>query len=330
LRFDAAPGIGLRAAMTRGTASSRILLLALSWLAVFPVPADTVEGMPGWDIADRWQAEVSNRLDASARWLDAFFVDPLYEAEQNDSRLRVRLESTIERGEAVDFGATTSLRLQLPGTERQWSLFFNDVTDDVGVDDALLRATDRSDTTLGLRYFLVNDLVDSVSISASLKRREGSYGLFLQPRLRKLLRFEPWHVRATQLVGFHSKSRFETETRLDLERLVDSDKFLRATAAVEWAERLPGSATGLGLTLRQVLDKDSVLSYQLYNGWSSRSGETLHDAAVGLVYRRRAWRPWLFVELAPRLAANEADDYRLVPGITLYAEVYFGRADLGL
>ena len=306
------------------------LLLSLVLLGHVQVVAAS-EGWFSPATADDMHSSISQSLTRSAQWLDAFFGDPVFDAEQNDTRLRVRFDTTAERFDSLDFAVRASLRLRLPGTERQWSLFIQGEDDDD--DNELVSDLDEPSgdgSAIGVRYFFGNTLRRSISISASLKRRGGEYGLFLRPRFRRLWNFEPWNLRATQTVGYHTHTGFEADSRLDLERLLNDALFFRTTARLEWEEEEPGVGYSLGILLRQWIDSHSILSYEWNNAFETRPGHQLDASVFSATFRRRFWRDWLFYEVSPRLDFSEEHDYRANPGIRLRLEILFGDSEFRL
>ena len=280
---------------------------------------------------DRMHAEITDRVTRSAAWLDAFFVDPVYDEEQNTTRLRLRLDVFAERGESPEFDVRANLRLRLPGTRDRWSLTVSgDDTDDTDLDRGALQQQRQDESSIDLNYFLTRDPFRSVSISGGIKRRDGDYGLFVQPRFRQLWEMGDWNARFTQKIGYHSKTRFETESRLDFEQLFGDTLFFRATGEVDWYEEQPGIEYSGELLLRQLLDEDSVMSYQWINIFETKPEHVLDVAVVSATYRQRFWRRWMFYEIAPQLAFPNDRDHRATPGILLRLEMLFGRGDFGL
>lgn len=286
------------------------------------------EGFLSDEHLDTLHTDISDRVEQSAAWLDAFFVDPVFEEEQNSSKLTLRFDMFAERGESLDVRPRINARVRLPGTQRKFNFFISGNDDAPGLDTRAPRsAENNSDSGVGLNYFVFNEVRDSLSLSGGIKRRDGSYGLFIQPRYRKLWRLDDWDARYTQKIAYHSKTRFEAESRVDFERLVGERLFFRSTGRLEWFEYEPGFRYDLNLLLREVIDEDSVLSYEFNNAFVTEPEHELDTSVLKATYRKRFWRKWMFYEIAPQLAFPSEDDYAAKPGILLRLELVFGDVD---
>lgn len=312
--------------------TTKHIILTACLLAVSPLPLLAADGgLFSAEGVDRLHAEITDRVTRSAAWLDAFFVDPVYDEEQNDTRVRLRLDFFAERGESPETDLRVDLRLQLPGTRERWSLFVSgDGAEELDTEHGTPERRMDEASSIGLSYFLANDAFRSFSVSGSIKRRDGEYGLFVQPRYRRLWEMGDWNTRFTQKIGYHTETRFETESRLDVERLLGDDLFFRVTGEVDWEEEQPGIEYASEMMLRQLLDADSVLSYRWYNQFETQPEHALVVAVVGATLRKRFWRRWMFYEIAPYVAFPDDRDYRATPGMQLRFEMLFGRGEFGL
>jgi hypothetical protein len=300
-------------------------------LLIAATSAVHAEGFLNEQRLDSLHSDISDGIERTATWLDAFFVDPVFEEEQNNSQLKLRFDGFAEKGESIDFRPRVSARVRLPGTQKRFNFFISGNGDDPDLDASDPRAGEEDENSgIGLNYFVFNEVRNSLSLSGGVKRRDGSYGLFVQPRYRKLWRLGDWDTRYTQKVAYHSKTRFETESRVDFERLIGQRSFFRSTARLEWFEYEPGFQYSLDLLLREILDEDSVLSFEFNNFFVTRPEHELDTSVLKASYRRRFWRDWMFYEIAPQLAFPSEDDYEAKPGILLRFEAVFGRLDNAL
>jgi hypothetical protein len=307
-------------------------VIGIALIACMPLrPSAAEEGLFSAEGVDRMHAEITDRVTRTATWLDAFFLDQVYEEEQNNTRLRLRFDYFVERGESANVDARAKLRLRLPGARKRWSLFINgDETDSEDTENAALRRQQNDESSIGLSYFPSHDAMRSISVSASVKRRDGEYGLFVQPRFRRLWEMGDWNTRFTQKIGYHTETRFETESRLDFERLISDTLFFRATGEVDWSEEDPGIEYYTELQLRQFLDQDTVASYQWVNVFETRPEHELNVAVISATYRKRFWRRWMFYEIVPQVSFSNDRDHEATPGLLLRLEMMFGRGDFEL
>jgi hypothetical protein len=307
-------------------------LVGMAFIACMPLRLSAAEeSLFSAEGVDRMHAEITDRVTRTATWLDEFFLDRVYEEEQNNTRLRLRFDYFVESGESPDADARVKLRLRLPGARKRWSLFVNgDETDSEDTDSTILRRQQDDESSIGLSYFLSNDVIRSISVSGSVNRRDGKYGLFLQPRFRRLWEMGDWNTRFTQKIGYHTETRFEAESRLDVEQLINDSLFFRATGGVDWSEEDPGIQYSAEMQLRQLLDEDTVASYRWVNVFETKPDHVLNVAVVSAAYRKRFWRRWMFYEIVPQIAFPNDRDHEATPGLLLRLEMMFGQGDFGL
>jgi len=85
-----------------------------------PAGSKTPESTPEGDtIIDRYHRDLSEDILGIADWLDSFFDSDRTVAEENKTRLRIKLYSLVEEGGKPAFDIKTNFRLSLPRLQQR-------------------------------------------------------------------------------------------------------------------------------------------------------------------------------------------------------------------
>ena len=202
-------------------------LLVATLLAVGPVRA--AEQPPVNDPAGEgevmdWLDQVHDQGSVGVRrasnWIDDFFDDERSAAEENRSRVRLRLTAGVEEGDGVDFEPRANIRLHLPKLSDRLSLLFFASEDDNPEDDAsrpdpeVRGDNNKKDAAVALQYFLQESDKSNVSVTLG-----GSYDyLYTGVRGRYLKEFGPWTSRLVSQLRWYTDNDWRLLNSLDFER----------------------------------------------------------------------------------------------------------------
>jgi hypothetical protein len=286
---------------------------------------------------DKVHERVDHEIIRTAVWIDSFFADERSLVEDNQTRLRLKLDTFVEEGEPVGFDAKADFKLVLPAFEERFQLIFSgDPDEDLGIESDPIsqppgpeQEADEEQVTATLRYFALDTLKKNLSFSAGFRLKDFNVIYFPEVRYRQSFEFDPFDMRFQQRVRWYSDKGWESKTRFDFEREFKERKLLRATTEGVWYEDQSGFYYSLGLTLYQPLSRKRVLSYECSNNLRTYPNNHLTQSLIKVRYRQRIWRKWLFFEVAPQIKFPEFKDYRPTPGILVRFEINMGAEDRG-
>jgi len=268
-----------------------------TWTAPEPLPQgeDQEPESPPINWVDTSHAVVTNQAQALTQWMDAFFGDPEYDAEQAESLLRLDFIHEWDEEDGNDFSVRLRGKLQLPRISRRLDLVF------AGEDSELETEEERrEEDRIGLQYMV----------------REGSRSRFdmtlnyssgdLRPGVR--YRNEGYYqadtsYRYIQRLQWDQDEKFFTTGTYDINHALDENSIVRWGNRVRWGEETGGVEWRTRLALRQrkklASSRPIALSY-----FGSISGETRPDPLVknyrlGVLWRRQIYRDFLFAEIEP-------------------------------
>lgn len=284
---------------------------------------------------DRVHGVISASILTTAEWLDSFFDDPRHAAEENRTRVKVSADYFLESGSAPDLSFPVSLRLALPHLQNKARIVVagspssdpegQSATTTAGTAASRLPSAQDNKTTTAVDYFFVATDRHNFGTRVGVRRRNGEFESFVQPRYRYLLPLDPWAMRFTQDVRWWTEFGWEESTTLDFERPVGDDLFFRASAQGAWSEQEPGYFYSLSFVLRQPLSAHQVLQYELINNFQTQPAHQLEETRAVVRYRQKFWRDWTFYEIAPQASFRRDRDFDVAPGILFRLEMILGR-----
>ena len=285
------------------------------------------------DLVDALHGGISRGFLTSATWLDSFFGDERYEAEVNQSYLKVRFDAFREGSGGMDYlRPNFDLRLVLPQLRHKTRLVISgDPNADVDLPSSqpgppatqLAKGPDRNVTT-ALQVVPLDTKRSNFSIRAGVKLHDGKLELLLGPRYRYLVHYGPWDVRFTQEEIWTTDIGWQVRSRFDVERPLPKDLFFRTSLEGVWTENVHGYPYALSFLLRQPLDSDRALQYEWVNSFQTRPTDVLTEELFVFRYRQRFWRDWLFLEIAPQVRFPRDRGFEFTPGILFRLEMVFG------
>jgi len=313
----------------------RAVVLAAVW-AYSTIPANSAEDIAEGEeepvgILDAGHAYASAGVRGLGSWIDGFFSDERYEAELNESRLRLRIDNFAEQGEGVDVSAKLRLHLKLPALNervRLEVLSAGEAEEDLASAEqpAGAQPSDAAPDSVAaaLSYFFRNDEKRSVSARIGVTFDGYNPDPFVGLRYRQQVEFtEDWNFRFVQRFRYFSLDGLESRTIFDLEHALADDRLLRWQIDGTWLQERPEYSYNLGVSLFQALGPKSAIEHQILGSFLTRP-HRLDQVTLQMRYRRQVWRDWFAVELAPQIALPRDRDYERVLGFLLRFEVTFG------
>jgi hypothetical protein len=290
-----------------------------------PGGEDPTEGFQ----ADLYQRMISENINGAAQWVDSFFDDERYIAEDATTKLRVGQSMFLEYGATPEFKTRVNLSVDVPRTESRLRLFVGG-DDDISksedtLPDTLVDSSDGDGSTAGVQFFAKASDRQNLSMAAGIK--VSTADLFAGPRYRYLFRYHDWQLRFTQGIRWYARRGWESRTRFDYETIVEGKLFFRQTLDGRWREEDPGYRYELRSSLIQPLKTRKAVVYQWANLFSTHPHQRLVATVLRLRYRQNFLRKWLFYEMNPQLAFRNDESFKPKAGINLRIEVLFGGKD---
>lgn len=305
-----------------------------AWLLVSqPVMSQNI-----WQF-DSWHRGLGLQFDSLSRRLDHFLGADYEVKDQARSRVRLRLDSSLEQGEGFKIRPHFSARLVLPALRKRFRIWLT--TDNINRESSIggigregsdMGQTNVSGTQLMLRLLEHKNQRYRLKLDLGLRR----YDAKLQPfgRLRWSYRLPlqgPWSSRLFDSYRYFSLSGVDNEAGFSIQRLMGREQrtAARFSHRLRWEANRDGVLHLSQLTLFHALANKREIALELLTRYRSmvdpQQGDKFELAAIRLRYRRSWLRPWLFLELWPGVSWPATRQHHASLGFLIRTEVMFGR-----
>jgi len=282
------------------------------------------EGLLDWH-----KHQVDTQVQRAANWVDSFFLDPNYQAEVVTTQFRVRPELHYRSEQGAKARLKLSLKLSLPNFNRKTSLIIGKEPDDGDFEDT---GDGRGeDSIVGLQFFGKKRTRLHTSVSVGAKFNE--FAFFVGPRVsygkavgKKSL------FRLTQTVRWQTNDYWQIYSRLDLNHVINDGYLFRQVFDGRWrGERSEeeGYRTRISSFLIQRLGVTSGLFYEFSTIFHTRPETHVNRYTLGVRYRKKTSRDWLYYEIVPEVSFEDEFDYKANPGLRLRLEFFYGEDPQG-
>lgn len=272
--------------------------------------------------AEAAHERISTGVLNTARWLDSFFHNEMYNVEENKTVAEFGVSSFMEEGAGPDLSTNANVKLALPYLERRVHLLFAGEGDER--EDELAATAEETRRSAFLRYFLRAAKDETISADGGMNFVGFRPILFWRARYRKTYPLPAMKARFTQWLKWYTTDGYEIQTILDLDKRLGETYFFRASLNGNWYERKNGYFYNLGFVLFHPFDEDRAVFYEWNNAFATLPYNRLEAITLRAKFRIRVWRKRLVLEAAPQVAFSRDWEFETTPGIMLRLEMDFG------
>jgi len=276
------------------------------------------------DRLDSGMERFDSQVQRASLWVDSFFADPEYEAEEAYSQIRLRPEYYYRKEQGSKFKMRFRARLNLPNLGRRVSLVAGADEDGGEFDDSVDDSAD--DGIIGLQFFMKESTRWNTSISVGMKFND--FAFFVGPRFRYTGELgKKSSYRFTQTVRWQTNQYWQINSRLDLNRAISERFYFRQTFDGRWRgedAKEQGYRTRISSYLTQRLGQITGLQYEFSTIFHTKPDTHVDEYRVAFRFRRQTNRQWLYYEIVPQFSFEDEFDYKFNPGIRLRLEFFFG------
>lgn len=319
-------------------------LAGFLWLLLSPLVLAASEGEPEQEgevmrWADETVDQVTDYVGYGVDWFDGFFDDPRYIDEAHARfHLRWRNDFTYTQDErSLDYKTRVSARVDLPQFNNRLKLLIfaddDEYFTNLASSGSVIKPDAGDDKTngIGLRYDLLDTVVEHLSFSASMRLDPVTFIARVRHRSSWQLQ-DDLGARLTTTGYWNSKEGFGVKLQSDLEKLLTDTTLLRWTNTGIWDEEHHQEAVRWSSQLthyRKISDKRAI-AYSVGVNGHTRPHNEVENIALRLRYRQNILRPWLFVELSPEVywpQDERRDDCTTCLAVLARVEVVFSKWD---
>ncbi len=290
-----------------------------------------------WQI-DSWHRDLGLQFDSISRRLDHFLGANYVVEDEARSRVRLRLDSSLEQGEGFKLRPHFSARLVLPSLRKRFRIWLT--TDNLNRESSIggigregvdMGQHNASGTQLMLRLLEQRGRRNQFKLDLGLRRYDARLQPFSRLRWRYTLPLQgPWSGRLFDSYRYFAFSGGDNEAGFSVQRLFGSKQntAIRFNHRLRWEANRDGVLQLAQLTLFHALANQQEVALELLARYRTlvdpEQGDKFELAAMRLRYRRPWLRPWLFFEVWPGISWPATRQHRSSLGILLRTEVVFG------
>lgn len=272
------------------------------------------DGRETEDEETKWIDRLPGRLYAitcsPVSWFDGLFGPNRFENEYQNTHGHVTLGTLWDERGNFQRVTRAKVRVYLPQLSERFNAFVGRLDE-----DNFVREDQRSSETTALptpepfSRNLDDATLLGLGYNEPLKKNgsfDGDVGVRvrfpLDPYVKGSYRIarpvgEKNLMRLRETVFWQSSEGFGTTTRLDWDRVLADDFFTRWTGSGTFSQNTIGMRWYSTLTLYQMLRHKRALAYEIKSYGSTDNDVPLNNYGFTAIYRRSAWREWLWLEL---------------------------------
>ncbi|HEX4919028.1 MAG TPA: hypothetical protein VFV43_14080 [Limnobacter sp.] len=311
----------------------------VAWLCcvvlVHPVWAQNDSDLPLW-LQKRFEPvhyDLTRLVDDTARGLDQFFGtdDSLF--VENQSFLRVGLETRLRPGDSK-LDPSLRFRVDLPTTKERLRLIIeSDIEEPLGrfSEQGIreVRGAGRFDTNnsaIGLEQRSAKDPTQQwvQGLGVGVK-----FGLPLDPYVRysaaRQWNFHDklWQVNSVSRVTQFNQRGVQARTNFDINRRLDDARYLRFQTYVEYEERRDSTVFSQTAEINQILNSRTAMRYAVIAVGDDLGNERVKDYILQVFYRRDIHKNIVFLDVIPELHFPTLPGQDPYVALTFRVEAFF-------
>ena len=279
-------------------------------------------------VVDRIHAALSGYVSGTAGKVDSFYDDDRYADEVNTTRVKLRVDYFLEKGEDPELKLRFNLNLALPKINKRLKLLVSGKPDDEETDETgagLGEEGEDDNVEVALAYTPIETIEHNLSLRAGLRFKTITPAAWVGPRWRAYAEGEVWGTRLTNSFRWYTDTGFRLDTTLDFERPLLEGFFYRQSVKGKWDEDNDRYDYDLVFAVFQKLAAKRSLKYEYRNKFRSTNDHQLNEIIFKITYRQSIWRRWLFFEIAPQVSFPESEGWDVTPGILFRLETVIGK-----
>jgi hypothetical protein len=278
------------------------------------------------DYSHDWLKEYieSVSLNMDEFFIDTFFGDDVLEDDVSGSRAKLSFATRRVIGQPVDYSYGLSIKLVLPNTNEKFNvLLASSEEDDSERESDAISTVQNVEYSTALRYIFKETERWRINFDTGIR-----WGFppdpFTRLKLRRYAYFENYRARTTQTIFWSANDGVGEKTDFELNRPLNIDRLLRLNMGAEYLLNNDYFDLNYSISLYHELNNKEVLAY-----YFGASGDTIGDMTfksygIGVRYRRKIYKDWMFAEISPELETISSNEYDITPVLMFRFEALIG------
>jgi hypothetical protein len=257
-------------------------------------------------------------------FIDTFFGDNILDDDVSGSRAKFSFSTRRVLGQPVDYKYGLSIKIVLPNTNDRFNLLLQSSDEDEdGRESNAIDTLENVEYSTALRYIFKETDRWKVNFDTGVK-----WGFppdpFTRLRMRRYAYFDNYKARTTQTVFWSASDGFGERTSFELSRPLNIDRLMRFNAEAKYLLNNDYFELNYGLALYHELNAKEALGYYFRASGNTITDTTFNNYGIGLRYRRKVYKDWMFAEVSPELETTNSNEYDVTPVLMFRFEALIG------
>ena len=283
---------------------------------------------PVLSFLDTPNAQVSNGLRATARYIDQFFANEKLAYESSGSSLRLLLDTVFAENGETGYDGKIRLRLRLPRTQNKLRLFFENEPEQLRdeaqpeLEETPEDAANETEYFAGLQADLGSERKWRFKPSLGVKIRIPA-DIFARFRFYRTFNFAAWELYWDETFAWFDSSGWRFDSTLEWSYPLATQWLFRTTTFARWTDEAEYYTASQDFNVIHTLSSHRAISYQL--GVYGIEEPSIHAEQYwfGVRYRQDVHRGFMFLELHPKVQFFKENDFSDEYSMLLRLEFFF-------
>jgi len=286
--------------------------------------AETLPQANQWQWLDRQRSEISVRVTALGRSLDAWLSGESIGDNSNETYLRIRLNQQATSLDGYHSRLRVDGSLDLPQTSKRWKLIFeSDVAELNSLENSVLKNEESTKSIGGLSYQQSTDGPWQISHSIGLRARVPADPFYRFKAQYQQQISDHWSLGYRQKIWHYQSQGWGYNTDITLDRKLEQGRILRVSSEIRYQQESRQTEFSQTIALHSAIKQFETMSYEAGILGVNRPNVRIGDYYVGAQYRRAIRGQWLFLEVRPQLVVSREENWRAEPKLMVNLEMLF-------
>ncbi len=275
-------------------------------------------------ILDTPQNYISLGIESMARSIDEYFSDDKATYQLSGTYLLLRQNVIFIEGGDINYITDVFFHLRLPNTEKKLKLFFETTNKNQPYDilNQSSTTTDDSEYITGVKGESGEKFGWKYRPTLGL-RLKSTIEPFARFNFSTNYKFDKWNINWHETPYWERLRGWGFDSFFELNRKITKNNLFRASLFAGWREDVDYFETSeIVSMLHNFGDKKTLSYFAGAYGRSKPSISTTHFL-LGLAYKQKIYKDYLFVELAPQVLYQDVNNFKPEHSFTVRIEFFF-------
>ncbi len=277
---------------------------------------------------DAPQKYISSGVEALASTLDEFFSNDKVFYESSGTYLRLRGDMIRDENGELQYTGDIRFKLRLPNTKKKIKLTFESDADErrdnnAGQSENIpANAAKNNDYFAGLQATLGKKHAWQFKPSIGL-RLGSTVEPYFRLRARRRYMLEKWSIHWAETAYWFNSTGTGLDSLLEFNNKITDDDLFRAGSFARWTNKTDYYELNQTFSMFHTLSDRKALSYYVTIYGISEPTISATRYLIGLTYRQRIHKDYLFFEIIPQIKYQKINDFKSEFSVLFRIEIIF-------